>query len=172
MSETKIETSEVVTKEPAVEVGKVAAATDLSSEKYIAVVQVRGLVGVKATVKDTLRMLGLTRANQCVLIENKPSIKGMLLKVKDYTTFGPVKMDLVNKLVAKRGIEYEGRLQDSKSKYTYSNFELNGKKYKKCFKLNPPRKGFGRAGIKRSFASGGALGDRGAKIADIIERMI
>ena len=171
MSETKTENSGTVISEPVVKAKKIAA-TNLSTEKYLAVVQVRGLVGVKATVKDTLRMLGLTRVNQCALIENKESVHGMLLKVKDYTTFGPVKMDLVNKLVAARGIEYEGRLQDGKSKYTYSTFEIDGKKYKKCFRLNPPRKGFGRAGIKRGFVVGGALGNRGEKITELIERMI
>ncbi len=169
MSETKTETSGNVPSESTIKVAKTA---EVSTEKYIAVVQVRGLVGVKTTVKDTLRMFGLTRVNQCALIENKPSIKGMLLKVKDYTTYGPVTMDVVKKLVDVRGIEYEGRLADSKSRYTYSTFEFDGKKYKKCFRLNPPRKGFGRGGIKRSFVNGGALGSRGVKIVDLIERMI
>lgn len=143
-----------------------------TEEKYVAVVQVRGLVGVRSTVKDTLRMLGLNRANQCVLLENNESVKGMLLKVKDYVTYGPVSLDIVKKLVEARGQECQGRLQDSKGKYTYSHFEFEGKKYKKCFRLNPPRKGFGRAGIKKGFTNGGALGSRGEKIADLIERMI
>lgn len=173
--------SEIQTEEGA-ETGKVVEKTakivkadntsDASSEKYVAVIQVRGLVGVKSKVKDTLRMMGLTRANQCVLLENKDNLKGMLLKVKDYATFGPVSMELVNKLVSARGSEYEGRLEDSKSKYTYSTFQFNGKNYKRCFRLNPPRKGFGRNGIKRGFASGGALGDRKEKISELIERMI
>lgn len=142
------------------------------SEGYIAVVQVRGLVGVKASVRDTLRMLGLNRVNQCVLVKNSQSLQGMLLKVKDYATYGPVSEEVIKELISKRGSEYAGRLQDAKGKYSYSSFDYAGKKYKRCFKLNPPRKGYGRAGIKKSFVSGGALGNRGEKITDLIQRMI
>ena len=89
----------------------------VENKGYIAVVQVRGLVGVKATVKDTLKMLGLNRVNQCVLVKNNSSTEGMLKKVKDYITYGPVTDDVVEKLISSRGSLYEGRLQDSKSKY-------------------------------------------------------
>ncbi|MAG60631.1 50S ribosomal protein L30 [archaeon] len=171
MSETNTEINKTAGNESEVKAEKKTTKSE-STEKYIAVVQVRGLAGVRAKVKDTLRMLGLTRVNQCVLVENNPSLTGMLVKVKDYTTYGPVKMDMVKKLVAARGLEYQGRLQDSKSKYTYSTFEYEGKKYKKCFRLNPPRKGFGRAGIKKGFTVGGTLGNRGEKITELIERMM
>ena len=43
---------------------------------------------------------------------------------------------------------------------------------RKFFRLNSPRGGFERAGIKRSFAVGGALGYRGSGINDLIRRMI
>jgi len=42
---------------------------------------------------------------------------------------------------------------------------------KKVYNLHPPRKGYGRKGIKIPFAKGGALGDRGAAINDLIRRM-
>ena len=96
------------------------------SEGYIAVVQVRGLVGVKASVRDTLRMLGLNRVNQCVLVKNSQSLQGMLLKVKDYATYGPVSEEVIKELISKRGSEYAGRLQDAKGKYSYSSFDYAG----------------------------------------------
>ena len=43
---------------------------------------------------------------------------------------------------------------------------------KKFFRLSPPRKGFGRKGIKFAFTKGGALGYRGIKINDLIKRML
>ncbi len=173
---TKTENKSVVVEESSKETTKETSKKNKVSNTFkgdfIVAVQVRGLVGVRKTVKDTLKLLGLTRVNQCVVLKNDPSIQGMLIKVKDYVTFGPVTKELITKLVAARGIEQHGRTGDSKGKYTYSCFEFSGKKYKRCFRLNPPRKGYGRAGIKRSFNMGGALGDRGEKISDLVERML
>ena len=131
---TKTNKAEETAKAPATNDVKAKASTKSGSEEYIAVVQVRGLVGVKAPVRDTLRMLGLNRVNQCVILRNSPSLKGMLLKIKDYATFGPVSAGLVKELVSKRGAEYAGRLQDAKGKYSYSTFDFGGKKYKRCFR--------------------------------------
>ena len=44
------------------------------------------------------------------------------------------------------------------------------KDVKPLFRLTPPRKGY--EGVKRSFQNGGALGYRGAKINDLIQRMM
>ena len=49
---------------------------------------------------------------------------------------------------------------------------INDKKIKKYFRLNAPRKGFGRKGIKHTFKEGGALGYRGQAINDLIKRMV
>ena len=50
--------------------------------------------------------------------------------------------------------------------------DIGGKKIKKIFRLNSPKKGYGRKGIKVSFNNGGALDYRGDKINDLIKRMI
>ena len=41
---------------------------------------------------------------------------------------------------------------------------------KPVFRLHPPRKGFG--GVKRAFRQGGALGDRGTAINELLLRML
>lgn len=112
----------------------------------IAVVMVRGLIGESAEIRDTLRMLGLTRKNHCALLDNTPSISGMVKKVKDLVTWGelaPETLHLLEKK-AKEGV----------------------------VRLGPPRKGFGRKGIKAPFTIGGALGYRGEKINELLMRMI
>ena len=43
---------------------------------------------------------------------------------------------------------------------------------KQFFKLNPPRSGFERKGIKVPFSLGGALGYRKNNINDLIKRMV
>ena len=51
-----------------------------------AVVRVRGTVNVKPDTKKTLQLLNLTKANHCVLLEEKPSIK--LSRLFSYILFG------------------------------------------------------------------------------------
>ncbi len=124
----------------------------------IAVIRIRGNIGVKKTVKDTLDMLHLYRNNSCVILDDKLEILGMVKKAKDYITYGEIDDDVLKLLIEKRG-------QKSKDK--------DGKEVmKKFFRLSPPRKGFERKGIKIGFNAGGALGYRGKKINDLIKRMI
>ncbi|MBS3125531.1 uL30 family ribosomal protein [Candidatus Woesearchaeota archaeon] len=111
----------------------------------IAIVRVRGDVRVGHRVKDTLRMFGLHKKNHCVVIEDSPSLQGMLHAASPHITWGPV---------------------DEK---TLSSLKKKGEK---VFALQPPRKGYGRKGIKVNFASGGALGNRGEKMNDLLMRMM
>ncbi len=134
-----------------------------TSPGKLAVVLVRGMVKVIKPVKDTLAMLNLYRKNHCVVVDDTPSYRGMLIKVKDYVTWGKIDDNTFAELVQKRG-----QLSDGRRK----SLEVNGKKYQRYFALNPPRKGFGRKGIKRAFKIGGALGDRGEKMNDLVKRML
>lgn len=149
------------------------AETNQTQGKKLAVVLVRGLVGVKHTVKDTIKLMNLTRVNQCVIIDVNPINLGMLKKAKDYITWGEIDDKTFQELVEKRGQEFKGAEKDLNGKYTYNKyFEFNGKKYKKVFCLNPPKKGFGRKGIKQPFKMGGALGDRGMQMVNLVKRML
>jgi len=147
-------------------------AKPIANTGKIAVVLVRGMVGMTQPIIDTLKMLRLNHKNYCAVVENSPQMMGMIKKVKDYVAFGPISEDTFKELVEKRGEIYQGRLQDGKAKYSYKTLELNGKHYKPYFRLNPPLKGFGRKGIKLAFKAGGALGNRGEKMNDLIKRML
>ena len=144
-----------------------------ANSKQLAAIRVRGITGVKTKVGDTLNMLRLYKNNYCCVFPNKPIYVGMLKKAKDYITWGEIDDETFKELVDKRGEEFHGRESDSKGKIKYNDFAVFGnKKIKKSFRLNPPRKGFERKGIKHSFQQGGALGYRGEKINDLIKRMI
>ncbi len=118
----------------------------------LAVVLVRGLICSRSDIRDTLVMLRLLRKNACVLVPDTPGVRGMLQKAKDYVTWGRIDQGTIAKL-------------ESRAK-------AGGAGAKAVFHLHPPRKGFGRKGIKRSFAAGGALGDRGEKMNDLLQRML
>ncbi|MBI3035677.1 50S ribosomal protein L30 [Candidatus Woesearchaeota archaeon] len=141
--------------------------------KQLAAVRVRGLTGIKTRIEDNLKMLRLYKKNYCCVLPGNAVYAGMLKKAKDYITWGEIDDETFNTLVNARGEEYNGRESDSKGKLRYNDFiVINNKKMKKYFRLNPPRKGFGRKGIKYSYQNGGALGYRGEAINDLIKRMI
>lgn len=139
----------------------------------IAIVRVRGSINSSRQVRDTFNLLRLYRKNFCVVVDDTPSNKGMMVKVKDYVTYGEIDDGTYKELLEKRSEEYKDRESDRKGKIKYKKFILvDGKKIKPFFRLNPPRKGFGRKGIKVSYKAKGALGYRGDKINDLLKRMI
>jgi len=151
-----------------------------------AAVRVRGKIGIHPDIRKTLDLLNLTRANHCVILEETPSIKGMLNVAKDYITWGEIDKTMLSKLIKARGrLEGDKPLTDEhvKSSTSYDSIDklsdaiAMGKfKYreipniKPVLRLNPPKKGY--EGIKRSFTRNGALGYRGKEINKLIERMI
>ena len=144
-----------------------------SASGNIAVVRIRGRTMVRTTIVDAMNMLRLYKNNFCVVLPNTPIYLGMLRQAKDYITWGEIDDETFKLLVEKRGEEFHGRESDSKDLIKYNDYVVvNNKKLKRFFRLNAPRKGFGRKGIKKSFQRGGSLGYRGAAINDLIKRMI
>jgi large subunit ribosomal protein L30 len=146
-------------------------AREKNNQTKLAVVRIRGITGVSKSIKDTMDMLGLYHNNYCAIVDE--SMFNMVRKAKDYVTWGEIDDETLKMLAEKRGEEYKGRETDSKNKIKYKKFiSINGKKYKRYFRLSPPRKGFERKGIKVPFSKGGAIGYRKEKINDLIKRMI
>lgn len=153
----------------------------------LAVIQIRGTVGMSGKLKDTLKMLKLVRKNSCVVVDGSRNYLGMLMKLKDYITWGEIDEETFKALLEKRGRIVgnkpltEQYLKD-KSKMGYEEFTksfLGGKVklkevpgVKPFFRLNPPRGGFDRGGIKVPYSLGGALGYRKKTINDLVKRML
>lgn len=119
----------------------------MTDNKKIAVILVRGMHDVSGENKSTMQMLNLNRRNLCVIVPATRSMLGMISKIKNYVTYGEVDEETLKLLKEKKG--------DSQS-----------------YRLNSPRKGYGRKGIKRHFSHGGGLGYRGKAINDLIKRMV
>lgn len=122
----------------------------------IALVRIRGVIRINKEVADTLDMLKLHKKNFCSVQRATPSIIGMVKKVKDYITWGEIDDLTLKQLIEKRGVINP----------------KDRKRTKPFFRLNPPKKGYGRKGIKKTFVQRGALGYRGQKINDLILRML
>ena len=149
----------------------------------IAVIRVRGTANVTGKLRMTLEMLRLFKVNHLVLVKEE-NLK-MIEKVKDYVTYGPIDEATLSKLLEKRGrLEGNKRITpdflkskkikdfDEMAKMIYSGkIKLKDLGLELVFRMNPPKKGYERAGIKKAFNMGGALGNRGEKINAIILRM-
>ena len=86
------------------------------TEGKIAVIRIRGNVGLRTEVKETLNMLRLYNKNFCSVVPNNKNYNGMVSKVKDYVTWGEIEDATSKELIEKRGEEYKGRETDSKKK--------------------------------------------------------
>ena len=126
-----------------------------SKKPKIAVVRIRGKINKSEDIQETFKRLRLYKQNHCVIIEQRSDLMGMVFKVKDFVTWGPISED-IEQLLLKKYTEQDKRKQ----------------KPKPYFRLNPPLKGYGRKGIKKHFNIKGALGNRGEKINDLLQRMM
>ena len=140
------------------EVNKEKKKEEAKKVTKIAVIRIRGKVNLKKPVKDTLKMLRLYKKNYCTVYDATSNILGMINKIKDYVTWGEIDDETLKLLKEKRG----EKTKNKKGEEIVKPF----------FRLSPPRKGFGRKGIKLPFNIGGALGNRKEKINDLIKRMI
>ena len=153
----------------------------------LAAIQIRGGIMMSSEIKDTLNLLKLTRKNSCVVVDNNPIYLGMLVKLKDFITWGEIDKDTLKNLLEKRGKLAANKHLTSeylKDKVrmdldAFADAFMNGKiklknvpGLKNYFRLKPPVHGFERKGIKKQFSLGGALGYRGKNINELIRRML
>jgi len=139
-----------------------------------AVIRVRGSVGLRRDIKDTLAMLRLHRKMHCVLIKKTEDMRGMLVKVKDYITYGEIDDKILELLIKKRGRKSGNKRLTEKEAREFFEFVKNNEKIpdgmKPVFRLTPPSKGFKKS-IKQHYPNG-ELGYRREKINELLKRMI
>jgi len=112
----------------------------------LGVVRVRGSLHIRVDVKQAFESLRLTKKNYGTIVEDTPTNRGIIQKLDMFIAWGEITPE-TEKVMQKR-------------------------KHNNLYTLQPPRKGYGRKGIKMAFTKGGALGYRGDKINDLIQRMI
>jgi len=152
----------------------------------LALIRLRSGIRARGEVRDTLAMLRLHRINHLVIVDDTQSYRGMIQKVKDYITWGEIGKETLVKLLKKRGRlvgnkpitdEYVREklgmtIEEFAEKVVNDEMKLRDlPNIKPVFRLHPPRGGL-KGSKKRSFKEGGALGYRGEKINELIERML
>ena len=112
----------------------------------LAIIRIRGPVRVRKETEHALTLLGLKKRNHATLVEKTPTTLGTIRKIHPYITWGEATPDII----------------------TATQKHAHGK----TIVLAPPLKGYGRKGIKIPFSKGGALGYRGEKINELLQRMM
>ena len=114
----------------------------------IAIIRIKGLVGLDRDIVETFNRLRLRKKYSCVVIKEPTKEQlGMIKKLRNFAAYGEINEKTYKKLVEKRG----GKIKD-------------------FFRLHPPRKGIDSKkhfGVKK-----GVLGDNKEKINDLIGRML
>ena len=160
--------------------------TQTEQIKPIVVVRIRGVISAQREARDTLTLLRLDHTNHAILIDDRPSYRGMLQKINSYVTWGEVTKETVVTMLEKRArlVGNKKLTTEYLEKVGFKTFEdlaeaiMTGKvEHGKLpfmtplFKLHPPSKGF-KGNVKKSFKAGGEAGYRGEAINDLVKRMI
>lgn len=141
----------------------------------IVAIRVRGKAGLRRQIADTLMLLRLQRKMHAILLNESPSMKGMLQVTRDWITWGTISEEMLEKLLSKRGRKPgKQRLTDEDVQVAMGRLK-SGKKLsdfgiKPVFRLTPPSGGFKKS-IKQHWPKG-ELGDRGERINELLKRMI
>ena len=149
-------------------------------------IKVRGNISAQREARETLELLHLSKSNHAVLIENSPSMIGMLRRVQSYVTWGEIPSETIAALLTKRGrLAGDNKMtEEYAQKAGYKSISELAAAIASCkvayrnlpgiqplFKLHPPRKGF-KGKIKKSFRAGGEAGYRGNAINALVARMM
>jgi large subunit ribosomal protein L30 len=151
---------------------------------YVAV-RVRGHIGVRREIAQTLDHLRLHKTNHAVVVPKNDSTEGMLRRARDWIAYGELDAGTLAKVLQSRAkLEGDQPLTDAyvREHTTFPSIEALAQAIvagqaqlkdvpglKPVLRLNPPRKGYG--GNKRHYPDG-ALGDWGADINDLLARMV
>lgn len=131
----------------------------------ILAIRIKGLIGMDPDVRKTLESLGLEKTYTAGLLQDNPSILGMLKKVSRYLTWGRPSKQTLATFFSKAGLPADDQHVEA---------VLRGEKTldRAVFiRLHPPKKGFKRS-VKRAYRSGGEYGDRGEEINLLIRKML
>lgn len=116
----------------------------------IAVIRIKGQVGLNKDIKETLHRLRIRKKYACIILENPNETQlGMIKSMRNFVSYGEISKELYDKVIKLRGKkDSEGNL-------------------KPFFRLHPPR---GGAKTKLHYPKG-ILGEN-KEMEKLVERML
>ncbi|MEM3781665.1 MAG: uL30 family ribosomal protein [Candidatus Micrarchaeaceae archaeon] len=138
----------------------------LQKNALVAIVRVRGTVGVRKDISETLNRLGLPKTHNLSLVRATDSSIGMITKCSSYIAYGEVSKETLGKLLEHEHVEHSQEAIDALMNGTKEPREV----LSMPIRLHPPRHGY--KGTRKPYGHGGALGYRGNAIGELINRML
>lgn len=145
-----------------------------------AVVQLRGEVNMRQSVRDTLGMLNVHGVNHATLVPDTDTYRGMLTKVNDYVAYGEPSEETVATLLRRRAEPLAGSADvDDEWVAEHTDYDdvdalaaalvaeettLREVGLSPSLRLHPPRGG--HRGIKHPDREGGELGKHTSEAMD------
>jgi len=116
----------------------------------ICIIRIKGQVGIRKSIAETLHRLRLRKKYTCILVEPTKEILMVLQTLRNFIAYGELDEATKKELIEKRGIkDKDGKL-------------------KPYFRLHPAR-----GGIKsKLYYPKGVLGNHGEKINELVKRML
>jgi len=133
----------------------------------IAIIRIRGLIGVNEKVEETMNRLRLRKKFVCVIVRENKEIAGMLRKIENFVAYGKIDDKTLAELIEKRGKSLGNKKIDAK-KVIEEMEKGKVESIKPFFRLHPPRGGL--RSIKEHYPKG-VLG-KNEKINELIMRML
>ncbi len=139
----------------------------------ICAIRIKGNVGIRREVAETLDRMRVRRKYACVVLNETKDNLGRVKKMKDFVAYGEISDDVFEKLIEARGkpldktkkIDAKKVVAEIKKGKSYE--ELNLKPF---FRLHPPRGGIES---KKHFGVGkGVLGNNKDNINKLVGRML
>lgn len=152
----------------------------------ILVIRIRGYASTPWNIQETLEMLRLPRRFNAMVYPYTESIRGMLIKVQPYVTWGELNEEgaeiLISKLrtvnhnkVDNEFIKKYFSLEKSEFVKKIAEGEIKINKYSSLLslpiKLRPPSGGF-KGKVSKPYKNKGEFGYRGIEINNLLKRMI
>ena len=154
--------------------------------KPLVVVRIRGVVSAQREARETLNLLSLSHTNHAVIVDSRPSYKGMLQRVNSYVTYGEPTKETVSMMIQKRALLAGDKklTEEYLTKIGYKSVDDLAEaivslkvQYGKLpdivarFRLHPPSKGY-KGKTKKGYNAGGEAGYRGEAINKLVQRMV
>lgn len=152
----------------------------------ILIIRIRGYAETPWKIQDTLEMLRLPRRFNAMVYPYSDSMKGMLMKVQPYVTWGELNEEGAKLLLTRLRLVGNRKINDEFIKKYFGleknefitklvTGEIRLNKYSEIIslpiRLHPPIGGF-KGKVNRPYKDKGEFGYRGAEINNLLKRMV
>ncbi|AWR97301.1 50S ribosomal protein L30 [Acidianus sulfidivorans JP7] len=154
--------------------------------RSLLIIRIRGYASTPWNIQQTLEMLRLPRRFNAMIYPDTKDIKGMLIKVQPYVTWGELNEEGAELILSKLKTLHHENINDEYVKKYFGitkedlkqkivNGEIKINKYSSVFllpiRLHAPSGGF-KGKINAPYKNKGEFGYRGIEINNLLRRMI